>query len=114
MKHEADRSTHEKRHDKPNYTLRRLGAAVALAATIWTGAQIVDRVAGSPTFSPERIQYIVGAGEGVGDAAAHIKGIGKIDSGAAIDYIMSLPENKKALSDLQPGMILYIPKSVTP
>ena len=111
--------THEKNEKKPNYMLRRLGAAALIGFTLFLGALILrepvaaklDKIENPLQFDGEQ-DWIAGQGQGLNDAAAHVEGVGSVDIRDVTYHIEQT--NKKELSDgLQVGESLTIPKNVT-
>lgn len=95
---------------------RKIGARIAIGATIAGGAFLVNvthDALSEPGFSEQTTTYTVEPGDGVFKAAEQIEGINTVDIRDAVDYIQADPANAEVLKDgLQPNEQLIIPVSV--
>ena len=123
MNQEKENKKFEKQK-RPNYTLRRLGAAgglLAAGAVLWLG------VSGGPKsleFNQTTKDWTAQPGEGLDAAANHVKildsdgnllDINNISYKKVVYYIQNMPENEAAVSDgvVQLGEKYEIPTSAT-
>ncbi len=107
--------------EKPNYALRRIGIAIlvilasyGLVKGIEPAKNLVNHLQNPLQYSDTMKEWVAGPGQGLNDAAAHVKGVGSVDVRDVTYHIEQMPENKDPLSDgLQAGEALTIPDSVT-
>lgn len=112
----ADQAAAAEAHDT---AVHRRGFRKGVAATVITATALAGAGAAAyegmkgPTFSEQTHEYVVEPGDGILNAAEHIKGIDSIDPRDAVQHISVDPANIDVLKDgLQPGEVLEIPDSV--
>jgi len=124
MNYENNITNPEKKQKRPNYTLRRLGAAVGLAAA---GAVLWIGVSGGPKsleYSETTKDWTAQPGEGLDAAVSHVKildskgnllDLNNVSYKKIVYYIQHMPENDIAVSDniVQLGEEYEIPTSAT-